>query len=464
LTQAIQSAELPQEVQDAWDTLMRRSSKLKVELSRDDDDLTRALLELSAYADEASSGIGLPGIDRTNPFLTAAQFFLTRNQKLSYCCLVDIQKARVLPKKHTPQFGLTLRSLSHHLSLCMPWEADAQWNEIGAGRVHDVINLLLFPWPFTIDATHFKCQDHGGGANVYRGYRKFTYRRPSAIDELKDKVKQAIIKAKETVSAVHALVLPELAVNRDEWSVIQTIARQEGISVLVAGIIDDKDQKGRPINSCRILASDPPSGSADEAKTEIPYSQSKHHRWCLDRSQILQYDLGGQLPSMLRCWEDTNIGTRSVSFVTLGGWLTFSVLICEDLARQDPIAEVMRSVGPNLVIALLMDGPQLAARWSARYASVLADDPGSSVLTLTSLGMAVRSRGPSRSPSATPSRVIGLWKDKLHGTEEIALSSGSQACILSLACAQREEFTSDGRSDGGMTQLPVFSGIFELKL
>jgi hypothetical protein len=30
-------------------------------------------------------------------------------------------------------------------------------------------------------------------------------------------------------------------------------------------------------------------------------------------------------------------------------------LICEDLARPDPVAEIVRTVGPNLVIALLME-------------------------------------------------------------------------------------------------------------
>lgn len=76
------------------------------------------------------------------------------------------------------------------------------------------------------------------------------------------------------------------------------------------------------------------------------------------------------------------------------------MLVCEDLARQDPAADLIRAVGPNLLIALLMDGPQLSGRWPARYASVLAEDPGTSVLTLTSLGMAERSRPIIQSGSA----------------------------------------------------------------
>ena len=68
----------------------------------------------------------------------------------------------------------------------------------------------------------------------------------------------------------------------------------------------------------------------------------------------------------------------------------FSALICEDLARSEPCHSAVRSVGPNLVFVLLMDGPQIASRWSARYATSLADDPGSAVLTLTSRGPSSR--------------------------------------------------------------------------
>ena len=90
-------------------------------------------------------------------------------------------------------------------------------------------------------------------------------------------------------------------------------------------------------------------------------------------------------------WEHIGIQKRVLYFATLNA-MTWTVLVCEDLARQDPAADLIRAVGPNLLIALLMDGPQLSRRWPARYASVLAEDPGTSVLTLTSLGMAERSR------------------------------------------------------------------------
>ncbi len=143
--------------------------------------------------------------------------------------------------------------------------------------------------------------------------------------------------------------------------------------------------------------------------------------------------------------------------VSLKPWLTVSVLICEDLARPDPLGDLIHSVGPNLLICLLMDGPQISSRWPGRYATTLADDPGSSVLTLTSIGMANLSR-PS-SGAVAPSRCIALWKDARTGSaKEIALPSGADAVVLSVAVEYCEEWTADGRGDGGNAGHPYLVG------
>lgn len=137
-------------------------------------------------------------------------------------------------------------------------------------------------------------------------------------------------------------------------------------------------------------------------------------------------------------------------------WLTFCVLICEDLARQDPVADLMRTVGPNLVVALLLDGPQLLPRWPARYATVLADDPGSSVLTVTSLGMALM----CKSPGKQASRAIGLWKDARSGqATEIVLPVDASGAVLSLNREYAEEWTADARSDGNCASYLSLGGI-----
>src|SRR5262249_25417265 len=145
-----------------------------------------------------------------------------------------------------------------------------------------------------------------------------------------------------------------------------------------------------------------------------------------DEGQIDQYQLGGSLHPHIRWWEAMDVPRRTVQFVEGGDGVTLAFVVCEDLAQIDEVAEVLRSVGPTIVITPLLDGPQLSSRWAARYASVLADDPGSAVLTLTSYGMAQRCRPRGRDFSP----IIALWKDSARGTREIPLESGAHGVLL----------------------------------
>lgn len=134
----------------------------------------------------------------------------------------------------------------------------------------------------------------------------------------------------------------------------------------------------------------------------------------------------------------------------LGGVLDerrMTVLICEDLARADPAMPVLRAVGPNLVVALLMDGPQLDSRWPARYATVLADDPGSSVLTITCAGMVDR----SNYMQANPRRSVGLWRHANGHMQELFLPKQHYGLLLTLRSVEEEQFSLDHRSDGSLT-------------
>ena len=171
------------------------------------------------------------------------------------------------------------------------------------------------------------------------------------------------------------------------------------------------------------------------------YRQNKHHRWSLDEGQVLQYHLGGALHPRLRWWEAMEVPRRSIQFLELGGGITIVAVVCEDLARLDTVADLLRTVGPTLVLTVLLDGPQLASRWTARYASVLADDPGSAVLTLTSFGMVERSRPGGHAPS----RVVALWKDPARGIREIPLEPGAHGVLLSACVDRATRHSADGR-------------------
>jgi hypothetical protein len=86
---------------------------------------------------------------------------------------------------------------------------------------------------------------------------------------------------------------------------------------------------------------------------------------------------------------------------------------------------------------------------------VLADDPGSSVLSFSSLGMVELSRPPGKAKS----RVVGLWKDPSSGAVELTLDDGASGIVLCLARTYTKEWMADGRDDGGATGSPLLAGV-----
>jgi hypothetical protein len=188
--------------------------------------------------------------------------------------------------------------------------------------------------------------------------------------------------------------------------------------------------------------------------------QRKHHRWKLDRGQIQRYRLADRLDPNKVWWENIDISDRSCNFFAFHRSASLTSLVCEDLARIDPVQRAIRSVGPNLVVVLLMDGIQVESRWSARYATVLADDPGCSVLTLSSVGM-IRRSDPALVVAPMP---VGLWKEPGQATIELRLPSDADALLLNLSVGRRAEWTLDGRKDEGRGggALLSLSGLFPI--
>ncbi|HEY2563814.1 MAG TPA: hypothetical protein VGI44_08875 [Acidimicrobiales bacterium] len=153
-----------------------------------------------------------------------------------------------------------------------------------------------------------------------------------------------------------------------------------------------------------------------------------------------QYHIGAALHPHIQWWEAMDVPRKEIQFVEVAE-LVLTSLVCEDLAHNDEIAQLIRSVGPTMVMNLLLDGPQLTSRWTARYASVLADDPGSAVLTLTSYGMVERSRPHGRDAS----RVIALWKDPTRGVGEIPLEPGAHGVLLTVCMDRATRYSADLR-------------------
>ena len=259
-----------------------------------------------------------------------------------------------------------------------------------------------------------------------------------------DLVDRTLVAARDEVSNVDVVVLPESAVDASEIDELETLLDRHGVIYLQAGVRERSKQPGRlsanwvhvgvnpRLHRGRVLDNEPGGGW-------LHIRQNKHHRWSLDEAQIYQYNLAGALHPKIRWWEAMDVPRRSLQLLQVGE-ITIASLVCEDLAQNDGVAEIIRSVGPTIV-AVLLDGPQLTSRWAARYASVLADDPGSAVLTLTSYGMVQRSRPPGHDPSS----VVALWKDPERGNREISLEPGAHGVILTLSGDRATRRSADGR-------------------
>ena len=185
------------------------------------------------------------------------------------------------------------------------------------------------------------------------------------------------------------------------------------------------------------------------SRVGLTSTREKHHRWRLDRDQIVAYGLQGTLSPSLYWWEDIDLLSRRVDFAVIRAGSVVSALICEDLARVDPCQDLIRSVGPSIIFALLMDAPQIRQRWPARHATILAEAPGSAVLTMTSKAMMNRQDRLGIFPShGDADRVIALWRDDSKATpEESVCGKDHDAVLLTLSASHVVDESLDGRQD-----------------
>ena len=111
-----------------------------------------------------------------------------------------------------------------------------------------------------------------------------------------------------------------------------------------------------------------------------------------------------------------------------------------------------------------MDGPQIQNRWSARYASVLADDPGSSVLSMSSFGLINRSnRKRLTFTGKETSQAIALWRDDTGYMKDIQLEEEHHAVVVSLTEYPISETTLDGRSNSGHSTSLRLTGVRQIQ-
>lgn len=460
----------PKEVQELWDILLNNSKQLVCCGPGYGRNWKAAAFALLAIADEACAGIGYPPVEDDGLANYAWGQFLrhtsSRDAALqfpnSFCHMVPRDVACVMPKAMTPEVGCTLRSLSHHVSL-LPSHGivQAEWavtvKSTESGERTKPLNLLLIPFPYVVYAEDFR--EARSPEETVDGYfelrqdwlnargRKLSTSRLTAF--VSDLVRQA----EREVGEVHAVVFPEASLDQERAvGLARRLAKLfPSLELVVCGTL--RSEHGITRNEAALIR-------LDEGRIADSFVQSKHHRWKLNGAQIRRYNLGSALDPASGWWENIAVDNRRIQFGVNRDGAVIAALVCEDLARYDPVLPVIASVGPTLVFALLMDGPQLESRWCGRYATALAEDPGSSVLTLTCLGMINRSNGGDN----IARRIVGLWKDREGPAREIVLPEGRHGIVLSLTSVSCEQVTLDQRRDGGAVVEYRLGGINSVKL
>jgi len=475
----------PKRVGALWQDLTNKHRKAPIDdRSSGALEWKKAVFDLLVIADEACAGIGfLP--DSSDDEVSGIQYAVYKDYIVwlkfnsanpahvggdilphlpySLCRHVPLGLLCVQPKATTPAVGCTLRSLTHNLAL-LPGVGNVRtsWVPVGETRQHnDPFNILVVPFPFSIPGRSFSpvdgrfpgdARDRVFTLDPDKWMNRDPVKWPNEVSagDFAEFLCGLIDAANSELEPVHAIVLPETAIRIELANAVADIlAEKTGLDLLVTGVLSGED-RGRNLGAAYHFL---------HKKVAWRSFQSKHHRWGLDGDQIRRYHLGHVLNPYSKWWEQINVSDRACYITSFRSYATLSVLVCEDLARYDPVLTVMNAIGPNLVVALLMDGPQLENRWPARYATVLADDPGSAVLTVTSLGMVSR----SRNPGDPENREIALWKEPNGRAQVLKLPSECHGLLLTLTNRLVEHFTLDGRGDGKMTMQFGLGGAHGIK-
>jgi hypothetical protein len=463
-----------------------------------------AALRLMIAADEASADIG--SFTGTTPVRAAVQEQHLRNTApeaarpgrillphLPYSLTLKVPpgEACVQPKAQAPQLGCTLRSLSHHLALLPPSGSVCTSWLFGKTRVDAAgpdacrLNVLVVPFPYSVPDGCLVPRDHVrhaliesqaedlwrqagcppegpatfrpraeallGPRTCYFGLRQ-RWLLPGGQEvsarQFADFLGALLAGCRRAGSPAHLVILPELSLG-------ETLARETArllapehpeLELFMAGVASADPLPRNQVYGCVLK----------DGKFLHDWKQSKHHRWRLDRGQIERYRLQRDLSPESFWWEEIDIERRACAFYAFRPRACLAALICEDLARIEPVQTVIRSVGPNLLIALLFDGPQKPDRWPGRYATVLAEDPGCAVLTVTSLGLMRRQSSPGEEM-----RQVALWKEPDPGLlvdaalaeqqrqaknpRSLWLATGTHGLLLRLRLAPQHVYTLDGR-------------------
>ncbi|MBZ9874524.1 hypothetical protein LB542_27180 [Mesorhizobium sp. BR1-1-9] len=466
----------PKFVYKLWDDLVRawgdriRASWYLQDTRRKLPAWWKSAIQLIIIADEACVGLGAPPdsqhparwlVDifqaiQAKPFARTKKLaggaYRARRQPTSFGVDSDPDVACVQPKSRITSVGCGLRNLTKHVAY-IPHVGNMRchWHqpiESDLREDGDTLDILIIPFPAHIEESWFRRNGDAQPDPEKRpdwGNFHIAQEWLANENEVVEVVAAQISKAVETLGneSLNGLILPEFALTEPLFNQVCNRAKEiaPGLEFAVTGSSSNCENETGNFVLTAIWKNNPSGRLSEKERRYLLTSRRKHHRWKLSTSQIDDYDLRRAFPQKnASWWESHRIAQREIHFFHFRQTSVFTTMICEDLARSDPCHDILRSIGPNLLFALLMDGPQLKERWPARYAATLADDPGTSVLTVTSMGLVERTYG-----KYGENPVVALWKDETGDTKPLRLADGASSLLLRLEAKRTDDQTMDGR-------------------
>lgn len=371
----------------------------------------------------------------------------------SFSDLAASDIACIMPKLRVSGVGCTLKNLTKNVAyIASAGAVRCHWQQpeyTPASEDASFLKILLCPLPFEMeDGCFSRVEDVSPTSPIRENWGNFKINQ-NWLSEDKNKILiknvcEIVKKANQNTDKINAIVFPEFSLTEELFSKIceKVKAIAPELEFIIAGTSDNCEGAKANFVLTAIWG--------ETGEDFLMTSRRKHHRWRLDRGQLKNYRLDKIFHGdKVKWWEEHEIGQRELHFFKFRKSSVFTSMICEDLARNDPCHEILRSIGPNLMFALLMDSAQIPERWSSRYATSLTDDPGISSLTFTSKALVKRMNDYIEEKGDSVGKLsdsIALWSDEEGNRIEIDIEEGSFAVLLTLESDITHDQTIDNRS------------------
>jgi len=153
------------------------------------------------------------------------------------------------------------------------------------------------------------------------------------------------------------------------------------------------------------------------------WTQDKHHPYSISAEQIAQWGLQRQLGKVKR----NEVGTstrKKVVIRDIPGSGRFCVVVCEDLARSEPVQNAIRDFGVDMGVVVVMNGLFSESGWRLRHAVNLAEEPGSRIAIGNSCAILARMEPRPTSPDL---RSLAYYVLPNHGLTSVTLPPRASA-------------------------------------